>query len=60
MYICNNATITFDGLIPDEVSKQLNENFSEVGTFNIDNHPGRAARTDRRAGKSVEKIKGDV
>ena len=36
MYICNNATITFDGRIPAEVANQLNADYGEVGTFDID------------------------
>lgn len=36
MYICNNATITFDGQIPAEVANQLNADYGEVGTFDTD------------------------
>lgn len=36
MFICNNATITFDGRIPAEVANQLNADYGEVGTFDID------------------------
>lgn len=35
MFICNNATITFNGTIPEKVMETLNADFSEIGTFDV-------------------------
>lgn len=52
MYLCNNATITFDGLIPDEISQQLNADFSEIGTFDVDK--------DGASVLYIEEVYGDI